>query len=443
MNIAIIGTGYVGLVTGTCFAETGNDVICVDNNLEKVEKMKSGMVPIYEPGLEILFERNINKKRLSFTADLNNAVRKSDIIFLCLPTPQGGDGAADLHYVLEVAEDLGKLFSAEPNIGFKVIVDKSTVPVGTSEKVTAAVKKYAPDFEFDVASNPEFLREGMAVEDFMKPERVVIGTKDEKSKELLNQLYEPFVRSGNPIYFMDVKSAEMTKYAANSFLAAKISFMNEIANLCELTGAEVDKVRIGIGSDSRIGKRFLFPGVGYGGSCFPKDVIALINTANENSYDFKILKSVYDVNNRQAELFFNKIKSHFNENLKGKHFALWGIAFKPNTDDIREAPALKLIKLITESGASVTAYDPEAMPNARNIVGDSISYAASSYEALSDADALIIVTEWNEFRNPDFNKIRKSLKQPVIFDGRNLYDTEKMEEQKFTYYSIGRKAVKF
>jgi len=443
LNIAIIGTGYVGLVTGTCFAETGNDVICVDNNLEKVEKMKSGMVPIYEPGLEILFERNINKKRLSFTADLNNAVRKSDIIFLCLPTPQGGDGAADLHYVLEVAEDLGKLFSAEPNIGFKVIVDKSTVPVGTSEKVTAAVKKYAPDFEFDVASNPEFLREGMAVEDFMKPERVVIGTKDEKSKELLNQLYEPFVRSGNPIYFMDVKSAEMTKYAANSFLAAKISFMNEIANLCELTGAEVDKVRIGIGSDSRIGKRFLFPGVGYGGSCFPKDVIALINTANENSYDFKILKSVYDVNNRQAELFFNKIKSHFNENLKGKHFALWGIAFKPNTDDIREAPALKLIKLITESGASVTAYDPEAMPNARNIVGDSISYAASSYEALSDADALIIVTEWNEFRNPDFNKIRKSLKQPVIFDGRNLYDTEKMEEQKFTYYSIGRKAVKF
>ena len=344
---------------------------------------------------------------------------------------------------MEVAEDLGKLFSAEPNIGFKVIVDKSTVPVGTSEKVTAAVKKYAPDFEFDVASNPEFLREGMAVEDFMKPERVVIGTKDEKSKELLNQLYEPFVRSGNPIYFMDVKSAEMTKYAANSFLAAKISFMNEIANLCELTGAEVDKVRIGIGSDSRIGKRFLFPGVGYGGSCFPKDVIALINTANENSYDFKILKSVYDVNNRQAELFFNKIKSHFNENLKGKHFALWGIAFKPNTDDIREAPALKLIKLITESGASVTAYDPEAMPNARNIVGDSISYAASSYEALSDADALIIVTEWNEFRNPDFNKIRKSLKQPVIFDGRNLYDTEKMEEQKFTYYSIGRKAVKF
>jgi UDPglucose 6-dehydrogenase len=443
LNIAIVGTGYVGLVTGTCFAETGNDVICVDNNLEKVSKMKNGMVPIYEPGLEILFERNINKKRLCFTTDLNDAVRKSDIIFLCLPTPQGGDGAADLHFVLEVAEDLGKLFAAEPNIGFKVIVDKSTVPVGTSEKVTAAVRKYAPDFDFDVASNPEFLREGMAVEDFMKPERVVIGTKEEKSKELLNQLYEPFVRSGNPIYFMDVKSAEMTKYAANSFLAAKISFMNEIANLCELTGAEVDKVRIGIGSDSRIGKRFLFPGVGYGGSCFPKDVIALINTANENNYDFKILKSVYDVNNRQAELFFNKIKNHFNGEVNGKHFALWGIAFKPNTDDIREAPALKLIKLLTDNGASVTAYDPEAVPNAKSIIGDSISYAASSYEALSGAEALIIVTEWNEFRNPDFNKIRRALKQPVIFDGRNLYDTEKMEEQKFTYYSIGRKAVKF
>jgi UDPglucose 6-dehydrogenase len=443
VNIAIVGTGYVGLVTGTCFAETGNDVICVDNNSEKVDKMKSGIVPIYEPGLEILFERNINKKRLSFTTDLNDAVRKSDIIFLCLPTPQGGDGAADLHFVLGVASDLGKLFSREPGIGFKVIVDKSTVPVGTSEKVISEVKKFAPDFEFDVASNPEFLREGMAVEDFMKPERVVLGTKNDKSKDLLNQLYEPFVRSGNPIYFMDVKSAEMTKYAANSFLAAKISFMNEIANLCELTGAEVDKVRIGIGSDSRIGKRFLFPGIGYGGSCFPKDVIALINTANENNYDFKILKSVYEVNNKQAELFFEKIKNNYGGSVKGKHFALWGIAFKPNTDDIREAPALKLIKLLTECGATITAYDPEALTNAKNLIGNVIEYASSSYEALADADALIIVTEWNEFRNPDFSKIKKALKQPVIFDGRNLYDTEKMEEQKITYYSIGRKTVKF
>jgi UDPglucose 6-dehydrogenase len=442
VNIAIVGTGYVGLVTGTCFAETGNDVICVDNNSEKVEKMKNGMVPIYEPGLEILFERNIKKKRLSFTTDLHDAVRKSGIIFLCLPTPQGGDGAADLQYVLGVAADLGKLFAAEPGIGFKVIVDKSTVPVGTSEKVIAAVKKYAPGFEFDVASNPEFLREGMAVEDFMKPERVVIGTKNEKSKELLNQLYEPFVRSGNPIYFMDVKSAEMTKYAANSFLAAKISFMNEIANLCELTGAEVDKVRIGIGSDSRIGKRFLFPGVGYGGSCFPKDVIALINTANENNYDFKILKSVYEVNNKQAELFFDKIKNHYGGNIKGRHFALWGLAFKPNTDDVREAPALKVIQLLTDCGAAVSAYDPEAAANTKSLLGDVISYAASSYEALAGADALVIVTEWNEFRNPDFNRIRKVLKQPVIFDGRNLYDTDKMEELQFTYYSIGRKAIK-
>ncbi|MFO7445842.1 MAG: UDP-glucose/GDP-mannose dehydrogenase family protein [Ignavibacteriaceae bacterium] len=441
MNIAIVGTGYVGLVTGTCFAETGNSVICVDNNSSKIEGMKKGIIPIYEPGLEILFERNLSKKRLSFTSDINEAVKKSDIIFLCLPTPQGGDGAADLQYVLGVADELGKLFAKEPAIGYKVIVDKSTVPVGTAEKVTAEIKKHAPDFDFDVASNPEFLREGIAVEDFMKPERVVIGTKNKKSMELLNELYEPFVRSGNPIYFMDVRSAEMTKYAANSFLATKISFMNEIANLCELTGAEVDKVRIGIGSDSRIGKRFLFPGVGYGGSCFPKDVIALINTANENKYDFKILKSVYEVNNNQVNIFFNKISEHYNNNLSGKHFALWGLAFKPNTDDVREAPSIKLIARLIKGGATVTAYDPEAIETTKLMIGDSIQYTSSSYEALSGADALIIVTEWNEFRNPDFNKIKETLKQPVIFDGRNLYDLEKMEEQNFSYYSVGRKSI--
>lgn len=442
MNIAIVGTGYVGLVTGTCFAETGNNVVCVDNNASKIEKMKNGIVPIYEPGLEIIFERNINKKRLTFTSDLHDAVRISEIIFLCLPTPQGEEGAADLRYVLGVAEDLGNFFAQEPEIGFKVIVDKSTVPVGTSELVTETIKKYAPDFEFDVASNPEFLREGIAVEDFMKPERVIIGTGNEKAKQLLNELYEPFVRSGNPIYFMDVKSAEMTKYAANSFLAAKISFMNEIANLCELTGAEVDRVRIGIGSDSRIGKRFLFPGVGYGGSCFPKDVKALINTANENNYDFKILKAVHEVNALQVEHFFNKIFNHYGNNISGKHFALWGLSFKPNTDDVRDAPSIKLINKLLEKDCSITAYDPEAVNTTKEVLGDKINYSSSSYETLQNADALIIVTEWNEFRNPDFKKIKESLKEPVIFDGRNVYDLEKMEEQSFTYYSVGRKTIR-
>jgi UDPglucose 6-dehydrogenase len=343
LKISVIGTGYVGLVSGTCFAETGNEVICVDNDLAKVDKMKKGVVPIYEPGLEILFERNIKYGRLTFTTDLLDAVRNSEILFLCLPTPQDGDGSADLKYVIGVAEDLGKFFRDNPNIGFKILVNKSTVPVGTSEKVRNAVKKHAPDFDFDVASNPEFLREGMAVEDFMKPERVVVGTSNNKTKTIIEELYEPFVRSGNPIYFMDEKSAEMTKYAANSFLATKITFMNEIANLCELTGADVDRVRIGIGSDSRIGKRFLFPGIGFGGSCFPKDVKALINTSNENNYDFKILKSVVEINENQRNRFFEKIKLHFNGKLKGKHFAMWGLAFKPNTDDIRDAPSVKII----------------------------------------------------------------------------------------------------
>jgi UDPglucose 6-dehydrogenase len=442
LNIAVVGTGYVGLVTGTCFAETGNEVICVDIDKKKIEKMKKGIVPIYEPGLEVLVERNIKVGRLKFTTDLNKAASKSEVIFLCLPTPQDGDGSADLKYVLGVADDLGKLFKTEPNIGYKILVDKSTVPVGTSDKVREAIKKHAPDFDFDVVSNPEFLREGMAVEDFMKPERVVIGTSNEKTKQKLSILYEPFIRSGNPIYFMDERSAEVTKYAANSFLAVKISFMNEIANLCEHVGAEVDKVRIGIGSDSRIGKRFLFPGIGYGGSCFPKDVIALVNTANENDYDFKILKSVINVNSNQAVLFNDKIIKHFNGNIKGKRFAVWGLAFKPNTDDVREAPSIRIINGLLNEGAVISAYDPEAVETTKVILGNKIKYVENSYQALENADALIIVTEWNEFRTPDFNRIKTLLKKPVIFDGRNLYDPDKMRENNFVYYSVGRKPVK-
>lgn len=438
MNLAVVGTGYVGLVSGTCLAETGNNVICVDVDEKKIETMKDGHIPIYEPGLEVLFLRNIVKKRLSFTTDLKEAVRKSDIIFLCLPTPQGGDGAADLKYVLKVADDLGQMFKEEPELGFKVIVDKSTVPVGTSDRVRAAIKKHAPDFDFDVCSNPEFLREGIAVEDFMKPERVIVGTSNDKTKKVMEQLYEPFVRTGNPVYFMDEKSAEMTKYAANSFIAMKISFMNEIARLCELTGAQVDAVRLGIGSDSRIGKRYLFPGIGYGGSCFPKDVHALVNTANENKYDFKILKSVIDVNKEQVNHFYKKILTHYKDGLKGKHFALWGLAFKPNTDDVREAPAHYLIKLLLDAGATINAYDPEANNTTKAVLGDIINYAETSDVTLKGADALIVVTEWKEFRNPDFELIKRSLKAPVIFDGRNLYDLDKLNEMKFTYYSIGR-----
>jgi UDPglucose 6-dehydrogenase len=441
VNLAVVGTGYVGLVSGTCLAETGNSVICVDIDENKVEQMKTGQIPIYEPGLEVLFLRNIVKKRLSFTTDLHEAVRKSDVIFLCLPTPQGGDGAADLKYVLKVADDLGLLFKAAPDLGFKVLVDKSTVPVGTSDRVRDVIKKHAPNFDFDVCSNPEFLREGIAVEDFMKPERVIVGTSSKKTREIMENLYEPFIRTGNPIYFMDEKSAEMTKYAANSFIAMKISYMNEIARLCELTGAQVDNVRLGIGSDSRIGKRYLFPGIGYGGSCFPKDVHALVNTANENKYDFKILKSVIDINKNQVNLFFDKIYNHYNGNLKGKHFALWGLAFKPNTDDVREAPSHYLIKLILDAGATLKAYDPEANQTTKAVLGDIIQYAETPDETLQDADALIVVTEWKEFRSPDFDKIKKGLKSPVIFDGRNLYDLDKMKELKFTYYSIGRSVV--
>jgi len=438
LNIAVVGTGYVGLVTGTCFAETGNNVICVDVDKNKIKKMKNGELPIYEPGLMNYFERNTKNGRLNFTTNLKDAVEKSSMIFLCLPTPQDGNGSADLSYILKVAQDLGNLFSENPSWDFKIVVDKSTVPVGTSEKVKTTINKTTPTFNFDVVSNPEFLREGLAVDDFMRPERIIIGTTNETSRKLLEQLYEPFVRSGNPIYFVDEKSAEMIKYAANSFLATKISFMNEIANLCELTGADVDKVRAGVGSDSRIGKRFLFPGVGYGGSCFPKDVKALINTANENKYDFKILNAVVNVNENQIDLFYKKILKHFNADIKGKTIAVWGLAFKPNTDDVREAPALKLIKKLLDNVVKITAYDPEAIGTTKAVLGDSIKYVSNQYDALKNADALVLMTEWNEFRNPNFDKIKSMLNTPVVFDGRNVFDVLKMRELGFNYYSIGR-----
>jgi len=438
LNIAVVGTGYVGLVTGTCFAETGNNVICVDVDKNKIKKMKNGELPIYEPGLMNYFERNTKNGRLNFTTNLKDAVEKSLMIFLCLPTPQDGNGSADLSYILKVAQDLGNLFSENPSWDFKIVVDKSTVPVGTSEKVKTTINKTTPTFNFDVVSNPEFLREGLAVDDFMRPERIIIGTTNETSRKLLEQLYEPFVRSGNPIYFVDEKSAEMIKYAANSFLATKISFMNEIANLCELTGADVDKVRAGVGSDSRIGKRFLFPGVGYGGSCFPKDVKALINTANENKYDFKILNAVVNVNENQIDLFYKKILKHFNADIKGKTIAVWGLAFKPNTDDVREAPALKLIKKLLDKVVKITVYDPEAIGTTKAVLGDSIKYVSNQYDALKNADALVLMTEWNEFRNPNFETIKSMLNTPVVFDGRNVFDVLKMRELGFNYYSIGR-----
>ncbi len=432
MKIAVVGTGYVGLVTGTCFAETGNEVICVDIDKHKIDKLTNGQITIYEPGLEKLFLRNLKEDRLHFTTDLEQGIKDAAIIFLALPTPPGEDGSADLKYVLGCSGDIGKLLT-----DYKVIVDKSTVPVGTAEKVRAAI---AANFEgeFDVVSNPEFLREGVAVEDFMKPDRVVIGTSSERAKKVMGDLYAPFVRQGNPVIFMDERSAELTKYAANSFLATKISFMNEIAQLCERLEADVDMVRRGIGSDERIGKRFLFPGIGYGGSCFPKDVQALVKSSTEIQYDFKILNAVMEVNERQKLHLMPKIKRHFKGDLKGKHFALWGLAFKPNTDDIREAPALYMIDAFIEEGATVTAFDPEAMPNVKNLIGDKITYAESQYEALKGADALVIATEWNEFRTPDFLKIVSTLKSKTIFDGRNLFDTEAIRGLGFYYESIGR-----
>lgn len=432
MNIAVVGTGYVGLVSGTCFAETGNKVICVDIDERKVNKLSNGEITIFEPGLEKLFHRNIKEGRLKFTTNLAEGIKDAQVIFLALPTPPGEDGSADLKYILGVANDLGKILTS-----YKVIVDKSTVPVGTAEKVHAAIAaNYKGDF--DVVSNPEFLREGVAVDDFMKPDRVVIGTSSERAKKVMQELYEPFVRQGNPIYFMDEKSAELTKYAANSFLATKITFMNEIAQLCERLGADVDMVRIGIGSDDRIGKRFLFPGIGYGGSCFPKDVQALVKSANDVQYDFKILNAVEEVNEKQKLHLIPKISAYFNGDLNGKHFALWGLSFKPNTDDIREAPALYIIDALKNAGATVTAFDPEGMPNVKNTIGDKITYATDPYAALQNADALIIATEWNEFRTPDFEVIASTLKNKAIFDGRNLFKVSAMKELGFHYVSVGR-----
>ena len=434
-KIAVVGTGYVGLVTGTCFAETGNHVVCVDIDAKKVERMRNGEIPIYEPHLDVLFERNIKANRLSFTTNLEEGIKDAEIIFLALPTPPGEDGSADLRYILGVADDLGKILT-----DYKVIVDKSTVPVGTAEKVHAAIAKNAT-VAFDVVSNPEFLREGFAVDDFMKPDRVVIGTSSERAEKVMEQLYKPFVRQGNPIIFMDEKSAELTKYAANSFLATKITFMNEIANFCELVGADVDKVRIGIGSDDRIGKRFLFPGIGYGGSCFPKDVQALVNSGNENGFSFEILKAVMNVNEEQKTVLFPKMLNFFRGDMKGKKIALWGLAFKPDTDDIREAPALYMIDALINAGASVCAYDPEAMKNVQGLIGDKISYAENEYTALENADALLICTEWGVFRNPDFDQIGSLLKDKVIFDGRNLFEVQEMNEKGFYYSSIGRTAI--
>jgi UDPglucose 6-dehydrogenase len=434
MKITVVGTGYVGLVTGTCLAETGNHVCCVDIDERKVNKLKNGQITIYEPGLEKLFERNLKEERLSFTTSLKEGLQEAEIVFLALPTPPGEDGSADLQYVLGVAHEIGKLLS-----DYKIIIDKSTVPVGTAEKVKEAISKNY-NGEFDVVSNPEFLREGVAVDDFLKPDRIVIGTTSERAKALLTELYAPYVRQGNPIIFMDERSAELTKYAANAFLATKISFMNEIAQMCERLGADVDMVRKGIGSDERIGKRFLVPGIGYGGSCFPKDVKALMYSAKEINYEFKILDAVTEVNEKQKSHLVTKIKRYFGD-ITGKHFALWGLAFKPNTDDIREAPALEIIEELLNAGATVSAFDPEAMNNVKSIFRDKINFCETPYDCLQNADALIIATEWNEFRTPDFDKILAQLKEPVIFDGRNVFDVASMEKKGFHYESIGRPLV--
>lgn len=436
MNITVIGTGYVGLVTGTCLAETGNQVICVDIDTAKVAQMKQGIIPIYEPHLENLFKRNIKADRLHFTTSLDEGLAHGAIIFLALPTPEDEDGSADLSYVLGVSEQIGQKIQ-----DYKVIVDKSTVPVGTADRVRETIAKNTT-VPFDVVSNPEFLREGFAVDDFMKPERIVVGSSSEKATELMQKLYSPFVRSGNPILIMDERSAELTKYAANAFLATKITFMNEIANFCEKVGADVDKVRVGIGTDSRIGKRFLFPGIGYGGSCFPKDVKALYKSGLDHNFHFKILDAVDTINQNQKTALVPKILNYFNNDIQGKIFAMWGLAFKPETDDIREAPALYIINELLQKGAKIIAFDPEAMDNVKQKLGNKIAYASKAMEATVNADALIISTEWNVFRTPNFDALKTSLKNPLIFDGRNLYDLDKIKAQGFTYYSIGRKTVK-
>jgi UDPglucose 6-dehydrogenase len=436
MNIAVVGTGYVGLVTGTCLADTGNSVICIDIDKEKVQKMQSGEIPIYEPGLDIVFERNTKQGRLTFTTSLEDAIKEANIIFLALPTPPGENGNADLKYIIGVAEELSHLIK-----DYKVIVDKSTVPVGTAEQVHKVLAQHLDESLFDVVSNPEFLREGVAVDDFQKPDRIVVGTRSEKAKKIISRLYAPFLRTGNPIYFMDERSAEMTKYAANAYLATRISFMNEIANLCEKVGANVNSVRKGIGSDSRIGKRFLFPGAGFGGSCFPKDVLALNKTAHDHNYSFRILDAVLDVNAAQRELIADKIISNLG-NLQGKTIAVWGLSFKPNTDDVREAPAIYTINKLIENGAKIKAFDPEAMDNISVIFGDKIELVADQYEALIEADALAIMTEWSVFRTPSFKTMKKIMNDPIIFDGRNLYALETMVEEGFQYHSIGRNPIK-
>ncbi len=433
MKIAVVGTGYVGLVSGTCFSETGNEVTCIDIDKSKVEKLRSKELTIYEPGLEVIFKRNVDAGRLHFTTDLKEGIKNAEIIFLALPTPPGADGSADLKYILGVAKDLSNLIT-----DYKVIVDKSTVPVGTAEKVRDILAQKLSADHFDVVSNPEFLREGVAVDDFLKPDRIVIGTSSERAKEVMSRLYKPFVRQGNPIYFMDERSAEMTKYAANSYLAARISFMNEIANLCDRVGADVDKVRLGMGSDNRIGKRFLFPGVGYGGSCFPKDVQALEKTASDNEYDFKILKSVMEVNRKQKDVAFEKLFNFYDGKIKGKTIAVWGLAFKPNTDDIREAPALFLIDALLKAQAKVKVFDPEATENVKAIYNDKLEYGRNQYDVLDNCDALMIMTEWGVFRNPDFDFIKSQLGKGLLFDGRNLFDPHEMISKGFNYVSIGR-----
>ncbi|AXT18567.1 nucleotide sugar dehydrogenase [Flavobacteriaceae bacterium AU392] len=435
MKISVIGTGYVGLVTGTCLAETGNEVLCIDINEDKVKRLQQGEIPIYEPHLDVLFQRNIKANRLQFSTSLKEGLDYGDIVFLALPTPEGEDGSADLSYVLETAKQIGNLIT-----NYKVIVDKSTVPVGTAEKVKQIISEQT-NIEFDVVSNPEFLREGFAVDDFLKPERIVIGSSSERATKLMEKLYKPFVRSGNPIIIMDEKSAELTKYASNAFLAAKITFMNEIANFCERVGADVDKVRMGMGSDSRIGKRFLFSGIGYGGSCFPKDVKALHKSGKDIDYDFEILNSVIKVNDTQKKILVSKINEFFNDDLSGKSLAIWGLAFKPETDDIREAPALYIISELLKKGVTLNVYDPEAMPNVKKQFGNKINYMPSMYKAIENVDALIICTEWSIFRTPDFNKLKDAMKRPIIFDGRNLYDIRDMENETFYYSSIGRKTI--
>ncbi len=431
MKVCVIGTGYVGLVVGTCLADMGNDVICVDKDEAKLEKLHQGIIPIYEPGLEDLIKVNVSEERLTFTSDIDAAVKASEVCYIAVGTPQDEDGSADMQYVYQVAESIGKALN-----GYKVIVDKSTVPVGTAEKVTEIIKSFSNE-EFDVVSNPEFLKQGNAVDDFLMPDRVVIGSNSTRATKIMQELYAPYLRTGNPVVIMDVKSAEMTKYAANSFLALKISYANEIANICEKVGADADMVRIGMCTDKRIGSQFLFPGLGYGGSCFPKDVKALTRTAIENGCDYSLLKAADDVNKKQRQIFIDKIIKKFGNDLKGKIFAIWGLAFKPKTNDMREAPSVTIINALLEKGAKIQAYDPKAFDCAKFYFKDKITYSKSAYAALENADAMLLLTEWNEFRRPDFEKIKSLMKKPVIFDGRNLYDRESMDRKEFDYERIG------